>query len=706
MNVPNTNIINRDKIINGNEVKEAIPSHEFPQYNLNSLKRKLYVNDTKYFTQHPSILYLMPLYFQISTDSEKSQKYINNFVSESSCGNILSDVYAGTRSSGNIFTGLPFEIKLRIVRYLNQYDLIILASICKNFHAACIIELYNSIIVDQNYSNLTHHSQAQGYHHGTYIKQPYSFNKLLENLPLYGHLIEHFQVINLPSNLRLKNGICSLDAAFNNDILYHLDHAKTIKLPLDVTLNIFDCGCHYVLGYSDANEGYVYPFWSLQKLSCGKITFISNTSGHDHHVKPSSSLTVQSLENLELTSMKSFICLMRIYENSLFKTLKHLKLTLTEEKYKNNSGIFGIKKNRKNFFTQSLDFNLLEAYNATVDNNKTNATIKNDFPTVVKINNKELYLSHLGCSYYELLFSLHKRPSNFTNLETFELNNTSVLPNDAKFLNKILSLDKIRKLSLNNIREYCLTPLVHLEQCTDNRFLKKINWDAMKNLTILKINIHEPYFDTVEYVLDKTLISADGGLRELDISMRWDGYKENNISWSNSKSTTLAKSIMQHHCTLTKLSLEIIENQEDYYEFDKFINLEKLDELKFWEAMQNLTGLKIDNRSFPSNIGTSKALLPNLQYLHLTGKFRGNSTGFNFGLINTRTDDTFYAETNYFRNLSVSYFKRFPSLSYIKYGGKLIFKKNSSVDSTTVDDNNGNILMYSDWFDEKIRIFV
>jgi len=556
---------------------------------------------------------------------------------------------------------LPFEIRLKIAGELSQYDALSLLRVNKAFFQSTVVRLYHTIVVDPSYSQFNHEiyqselqNHDQSVNTSTFIKMKYSLKNFLkiisQEMPLevmgqghenknYGSLINKIQFVELPDG-------------FNS--------------PFD--LNFF-------------------TFMSVKKLQRLSRFYWSSDEELSFEL-------VNRLPNkANLNSLNVSVDFKKVRNSNDFEAFKgfHNLEKLSLEPFLNSFNLFQIFKNLLEGNDNKLNLKVLRL--ARVNSNHN--FIKNPSSSLLVLTTYILENESISLSDYDMncilnLFILfNAADTRLEDLRILSLDSIVVSTMDAKRLNTVMDLAKLRQLELKNITEVQLPEDIHsplsmneLYTRLDGGFLKALG-KRLKNLTKLSIDYRESLRDSVP-----AFINSLQNLEELDITIRWNVTKLCSIqSWKHLCFLYL-RSILKHSKTLKKLSLDTKEDSV-FCDLHKLIFTECLLELG---ELKELESLRLHGYSLQPCAPLLAASLKKLKYFELFGSGAGGAPHMGLQVIHDGVLDDWLRV----QHVAAAISEQNEHIEFIKID-KCLFEVQGKGKLLPRDGLEG-------WFDSKVRV--
>ncbi|KAH3676460.1 hypothetical protein WICPIJ_009116 [Wickerhamomyces pijperi] len=510
---------------------------------------------------------------------------------------------------------LPFEIRYIIAENLSQYDAVNLLCVNKSFFRSTIPRIYHTIVIDPSYSYFDQDIYELDYgvntvNEVTFIKGKYSFKEFLkqlnedltlingeDGLPMtYSRLVNEIKVVELPDNFYTPFDLQFFSTMSIKKMrnLHKFHWNSEVELPFDVVERL-------------QNK---QNFNSLQlNLDFKKLAGIGLSLSQDFSYRDYFSF-FQGFRQLEKLSIESFQNSNNLYLlfNNLVKG--NMKMTLSDHSLSRLSVLKLARFNSANHNIKNLSSSLLVL---------TQYIIANDGVDMSEYD--------LDCT-QSLVRSIGKANDNLKGLKKVSFDSFLVATKDAQLLSEHIVMANITQLELRNVTEVQMLddspyPLSNSEIFSrlDEGFLQRLS-RSLINLQKLYIDYRESLRDTVpKFIETLKMINSAGGLKELDITIRWNVTKICSVSSWKDLCTQYIKAILSHSATLEKLSLDTKEDSV-FSELHKLIPPDLLMELK---KLTRVVSLRLHGYSIQPFAPALVESLSELRYLELFGSGAGGA---------------------------------------------------------------------------------
>ncbi|CCH46394.1 hypothetical protein BN7_5987 [Wickerhamomyces ciferrii] len=529
--------------------------------------------------------------YNYSTDS--------NYILGFPLSNVLSISNRGSFDSllvTSVIDKLPFEIRLKIACYLNQYDAYNLMRVNKSFFESTVSRLYHTVVIDPDYSPFNQDINQSGLKNRcqsisaiTFIKMGYSlkcfFNTINQSLPIddyhtqsqcsisYGLLISKIHFVEVPDGFN-----CPFDLKF---FIYN----SILKLE---NLNKFIWDSSEALPY-----GIIDSLPNKDRVSSlfVNLSLKKNITSKDYE-------SFKHFKNLESLSLEPFINSCNLFQ--IFKSL----LEGNEGAPDKLKSLRIARYNSNNNFLKSIP---------------SSALVLTDY--ILELENIQLSEYDMNCI-LNLFILFNSYDTELMKLETFALDSIVISTLDAKRLGSFINLSILTHLELRNMTEVqfpediqSAMSMKDLSLRLDQGFLKSLG-RKLKSLKRLSIDYREGLRDTVP-----SFIHMLDNLEELDVTIRWNITKLcTHESWKH-LCFRYVKAILKHSKTLKKLSLDTKEDSV-FCDLHKLIFTEYLLELR---DMKNLMSLRLHGYSLQGCAPMLVSHLPSLEFMELFGSGAGGT---------------------------------------------------------------------------------
>ncbi|AET41517.1 F-box protein Ecym_8232 [Eremothecium cymbalariae DBVPG len=549
---------------------------------------------------------------------------------------------------------LPLEVKIKISRYLSQYDLVNLAGVSRAFHDVAVLCLYGRIVIDPSACAKTVSKQGCNFmpYNEIVIKSRFSLMRFMavisakEPLP-FGALVRSIKVLDFPAGFTRRDSFSFVRKVLPNlVVLQELCYRVREHWIPDDIYNFIPASTSMISMPLKSIDGSLKRRFRIREFFCKKYIEAKDLHNLMHNLSEISDNLGSSLSTLQL------------HRDDQHHSLHTRNL---------NPG-------------QSL---IVTQY--MIDNNLPQPDFL-ERDTVVSHNQLDVF-------FWDFL----KYTCKLANLRELDVSGANFKSSDAVLVSNHINLANLETLCFTNVNEVQWLPEVSYYvddmQWLHDTHLRKgfLPSIALKfvNLKRVKLDYKEPIGRGVPEFLE-TLASNGVFLSELDLVINWDKSSTVSASWENT-AERYADAILMHRCTLVKLSL-VAKEESSYYELHKNIPMSSLMRLS---SCKNIESLRFYGGSLQTCDCELLEKFPKLVYLDLCGREAGGP--LHMGL-HTRHDgvlDEWYRVIHVPINLS----RRIPTVKFIKINTCLFECRQGGEVLPSLDG-------LEPWFTAKTRVIV
>ena len=601
------------------------------------------------------------------------------------------------------FDKLPYEIRLKVANELSQFDCIKLLRVNKALYTSTVPRLYQYIVIDQDFNVFNNEKE-------------YSFRHFESRQDLGGTARQRkeFSCTYINSSYNFKRFIKEYNTKFSReykdnreDVEFpHIKKFECINLPDSLNIYDYDLNARLIQLFQNfvhlrqliwINDNfrleflYNMPRKELVHTLILNIKFSNylNELPEDNELDDCSRLNFPNLVNLQIQPFQNSRKLTKIIDNLLVNTndsvrvstnIRALVLSRFHKHAEANSNNNILLPNSRDLISfRNLD---------SITNGGTHSTIHSTL--------HDMELHSLAALFKNT--KLHR----LCNLSVLALDNMLVSPNDAKLFIDSVNLPNLKSLFLKGMSEYQILDHNEIDSEMGRRqlltmlqpsFLVQISYHltGLKNLCI---DYREAMVDTVPDFLQNLPYAC---LKSLELVIRLNHTIPLPTESDERKYfSRYADAIVNFSCSLTKLSLQIRSEVDNYQDSTNFNVLAAIpNNTGFYEKlykMQKLKGIRLNPGDNANEVLELVRHLKTLKKVDIFGSRAGGCPNLGLGMIHPNIYDEWYKV----QHVALFYLQSNPNIDYIRINS-FIFE----CDGTTLKINPRYGI--TRWFDSHVR---